>query len=66
MYINYITGNILADDIERKCFGLVRKLGLQFGAIDMAVTPGQGICFFEGFGLLDRIKINCPKNPGEV
>jgi glutathione synthase/RimK-type ligase-like ATP-grasp enzyme len=37
----------LPSEIEAKCFNLVKALGLQFGAIDMAVTPEGKYVFFE-------------------
>lgn len=37
----------LPDEIAEKCRALVRRLGLQYGAIDMAVTPMGDFVFFE-------------------
>lgn len=33
--------------IEKQCFGLVKKLGLQYGCIDMLVTPDNEYVFLE-------------------
>ncbi len=38
---------VLPSEIEQKCFKLVKSLGLQFGAIDMIVTPNDEYIFLE-------------------
>lgn len=37
----------LPDSIKQKCFQLVKKLGLQYGCIDMIVTPDSDYTFLE-------------------
>lgn len=37
----------LPEEVEQKCIELVRKLGLHYGAIDLAVTPEGEYIFFE-------------------
>lgn len=37
----------LPKQIEQKCVDIVKKLGLEFGCIDMIVTPGGEFIFLE-------------------
>lgn len=37
----------LPADLERRCIALVKRLGLSYGAIDMALTPSGQYVFFE-------------------
>lgn len=39
--------HVLPPDIERKLLALMRKLGLEYGAIDMRLTPGGEYVFLE-------------------
>lgn len=38
---------LLSDQIKNKCFKLVKQLGLQYGCIDMIVTPDNQYVFIE-------------------
>jgi hypothetical protein len=38
---------VLPSEIEAKCLALMRRLGLQFGAIDLIVTPSEEYVFLE-------------------
>ncbi len=49
----------LPEDVAQKCLALMKRLNLQFGAIDMIVTPSGGHCFLEinttgAWGWLER------------
>jgi glutathione synthase/RimK-type ligase-like ATP-grasp enzyme len=42
-----VTWVSVSDDLAERCLSLVHAYGLEFGAIDLAVTPGGEVVFFE-------------------